>query len=298
MQALDPVPPESLEEESATPESPERFEQLIFEHLKSAGIKNGARDEQAVFIRVERLSSAYLHAEGFYPSADGERKAYFHIGPRFGTVGKNAVNQAIKECRARGDADLLVILGFSFESDIQSQSVTTSLGCFEVTKARMHDDLLQLGLLKKDKKAASFVTIGEPDIGLIDHGGTVQVEIRGLDIYDPIKDDVKARNVADIAYWMVDDDYDGSGFIVRQIFFCGSDDRDEFAKWKAGLSYLAKRKTKRKAEQTLKIEIDDEAFDRLYGFRSHPIPKRPGRKVAVRVISQFGEESTKVLGVG
>ena len=28
----------------------------------------------------------------------------------------------------------------------------------------MHDDLLQQGLLKKDKKAASFVTLGEPDV--------------------------------------------------------------------------------------------------------------------------------------
>ena len=187
------------------------------------------------------------------------------------------------------------LLGFSFESDIQSQSVTTRMGSFEVTKARMHDDLLQEGLLKKDKKAASFVTIGEPDIGLIDHGDTVQIEIRGLDIYDPIKDDVKARSVADIAYWMLDDHYDGSSFIVRQVFFCGGDEKDEFNKWKSGLSELAKRKTKRKVEQTLKIEIDDEAFDRLYGFQSHPIPKQPGRKIAVRVISQFGEESTKVL---
>ncbi|MEF8768238.1 MAG: hypothetical protein ABTS16_23720 [Candidatus Accumulibacter phosphatis] len=45
----------------------------------------------------------------------------------------------------------------------------------------------------------------------------------------------------------------------------------------------------------VRIEIDAEAFDRLYGFVSHPIPFRAGRRVAVRVVSQFGEESTKVL---
>ena len=45
------------------------------------------------------------------------------------------------------------------------------------------------------------------------------------------------------------------------------------------------------------IELDDEAFDRLYGFVSHPIATRPGQRVAVRVVSQFGEESTKVLGL-
>ncbi len=44
-----------------------------------------------------------------------------------------------------------------------------------------------------------------------------------------------------------------------------------------------------------RLDIDAEAFDRLYGFVSHPIPFRAGRRVAVRVVSQFGEESTKVL---
>jgi len=123
----------------------------------------------------------------------------------------------------------------------------------------------------------------------------VQVEIAGLDIYDPISDTVKARNVEDIAYWMVDDDYDGTNFVVKQVFFCGSDKQVEFKKWQKGLSDLAKRSTKKKAEQTLKIEIDDEAFDRLYGHISHPIAVKKGQKLAVRVISLFGEESTKVL---
>lgn len=57
---------------------------------------------------------------------------------------------------------------------------------------------------------------------------TVQVEIAGMDIYDPIRDEVKSFNREDIAYWMVDDDYDGASFIVKQVFFCGSD--DEFLK--------------------------------------------------------------------
>ncbi len=143
----------------------------------------------------------------------------------------------------------------------------------------MHDDLLQQGLLKKDKKAASFVTIGEPDIKLhleprssgresapssatkknqsrltsaAEEETLVIVEIAGLDIYDPIKDEVKSRDVHDIAYWMVDDDYDGSNFAVRQVFFCGGD-KDEFDEWERGLSDIAKAATKKKAEQTLKV---------------------------------------------
>lgn len=431
LQNFNPIPPEEAEE-SYHPE--DNFEEKVFEHLKTAGVKTGMKEEKATFVRIDPLQSEYLHAEGFYGSDKGEKKAYIHIGPKFGTVSKTQVNEAIKECRQRGDADWLVILGFSFESNIQSETVTASMGAFQVTKVRMHDDLMQDGLLKKDKKAASFVTIGEPDIRLssdewlvtsdgkilcnygifkklsgidslakingldtvdlqtyicfsqrrdvwIDianaqgirfnfseyrrrvgaelHGGIYSVlgnserffggagdfdhfmseigisdpgkwkqlidehrgdkqnadrikeiavgtplatrhyslaTIRGLDIYDPIKDEVKARNVHDIAYWVVDDDYDGSNFVVKQVFFCGGN-KDEFKKWQKGLDDMAKRSARRKAEKTLKIEIDDEAFDRIYGHISHPIPHKKGKKIAVRVISQFGEESMKVLEV-
>jgi adenine-specific DNA-methyltransferase len=295
LQNYEPVSPDEITETATEDEEMQGFEERVFAHLKSAGVKNGVKGEQAVFIRVERLTSSYLNAEGYYQTPEGEKKAYFHIGPKFGTVSKLAVNEAVKECRTRGDADWLVILGFSFQDDIQSNEQSTDLGIFQVTKARMHDDLMQEGLLKKDKKAGSFITIGEPDIEPIKDGASVTLEVKGLDIYDPIKDEVKARNVSDIAYWMVDDDYDGSNFVVKQIFFCGGD-KKEFDKWRKGLDDLAKQNTKRKAEKTLKIEIDEEAFDRLYGFQSHPIEiQKKGQKVAVRVVSQFGEESTKVI---
>lgn len=301
LQGFEPVAPEAIDEANASMDNVQRFTDRVFEHLKHAGIKNGLKNETAVFSRVDVVNeeSGALHAEGWYGSAGGERKAYFHIGPQFGTVSRKAVNDAIKACRQRADADWLVILGFGFESDVDNRQVTLKMGSFEVTKVRMHDDLMQEGLIKKDKKAASFVTIGEPDIGIVDApladgAAAKQVEIRGLDIYDPIADEVKPRSAADIAYWMVDDDYDGASFIARQVFFCGGD-HDAFDKFRRGLSQLAVASAKAKVERTLKVEIDDEAFERVYGFRSHPIPASKGRRVAVRVISQFGEESTKVL---
>lgn len=303
LQSFEPTAAEAIESGEAEAEGLQRFTERVFAHLQSAGIKNGIRNENAVFTRIAPLAHDYLHAEGWYEverkgAVRGEAKAYLHIGPQFGTVSKQAVNEAAKECRLRGDADWLVVLGFRFDDDIENREVTTKLGGFILTKVRMHDDLLQEGLIKKDKKAASFVTIGEPDVAVDKQkDGSVVVEIKGLDIYDPIRDEVKPRSVADIAFWMVDDDYDGSSFVVRQVFFCGGD-KDEFDKWKRGLSDLAKQMTKTKVEQTLKVEIDDEAFDRLYGFRSHPIPAKKGRRVAVRVVSQFGEESTKVLTLG
>lgn len=294
LQAYEVINPETLDQTEEIAEDEAVFEQRIFEHLRTTGVRNGDKNEQAIFVRVERLADDYLHAEGFYRAGQGERKAYLHIGPKYGTVSKDAVNKAVKECRRQGDADWLIILGFAFESDIENRSISMSAGNFQVSKVRMNDDLLQEGLLKKDKKAGSFVTIGEPDIAIVREGENAIVEIRGMDIYDPIRDEVKPRNVADIAYWMLDDDYNSTDFMVKQVFFCGGD-KDEFDKWKKGISNIAKQSTKIKVETTLKVEIDEDAFDRLYGFQSHPIPYSKGKKVAVRVISQFGEESTKIL---
>ena len=275
----------------------EDFQERVFAHLKTSGIRNGAKNEQAIFYNIEAVANPYLHAKGYYKDAEGkERLAYFHIGPKFGSVSKRAVSEALKEFRGialNEGASWLCVLGFSFEDNINEKDY--NLGSFVVSKVRMHDDLMQDGLLKKDKGAGAFITIGEPDIALVeDEGGkTVHVEIQGLDIYDPIKDIVKPRSVEDIAYWEIDDDYNGEQFVVRGLHFCGGS-KKEFEAWRKGLQSVAPGKNKKGIEKTLRIVFNEEMWDTLYDFRSHPIEKRAGRKIAVRVISQFGEESTKV----
>lgn len=289
----------SPEETSDSPDEVEEnrlFQERIFSHLQTSGIRNGDKTQKAIFHNVEAVTNPFLNAKGYYRDDEGkERLAYFHIGPKFGSVSKLAVNATVQEFRTRlaEGASWLVLLGFSFEDSINDKDY--NLGLFTVSKVRMHDDLMQDGLLKKDKGAGSFITIGEPDIEIVkDDDEYCHVEIKGLDIYDPIKDDVKARSVEDISYWEIDDNYNGSQFIVRGIHFCGGD-KKEFNDWKKGLSSVASSITKKKAEKTLKLVFNDELWDNLYGFRSEPLKYEKGRKVAVRVVSQFGEESSKVL---
>ncbi len=297
LQSFNVTGPEEVYHSSNEAEENRIFQERIFSHLQTSGIRNGDKTQQAIFHGVEAVSDPFLNAKGYYNDAEGrERLVYFHIGPKFGSVSKRAVNEAVREFRdtrlAEG-ASWLVLLGFSFQDSIDDKDY--NLGQFTVSKVRMHDDLMQDGLLKKDKGAGSFITIGEPDIALVmDSPDTCHVEIRGLDIYDPIKDDVKARSVEDIAYWEIDDNYDGRQFIVKSLHFCGGD-KKEFAAWKKGLNSVAKLSTKKKAERTLRLELDDEMWDTLYGFESEALQYVPGRKIAVRVISQFGEESSKII---
>jgi len=296
LQSLDIIEPKDVDDREDTEEDDSLFIRRVFDHLQSGGIKNGAKEQKAVMHGMETVVNPYLNARGYYTDDEGrERLVYFLIGPKYGTVSKQQVNKATQEMIARQSegASWLVILGFSFEDNIENQTI--SFAGFQVTKVRMGDDLLQDGLLKKDKKAASFIIIGEPDIALVkDDGGKCHIEIRGLDMYDPIKNMVKERSVADIAYWEMDTDYSGNRFRVKSIHFCGGD-KKEFDAWKKGLTSLQPRNTRKGIEQTLRMEFCDEVWDSLYDFRSEPLEYVAGKKIAVRVVSQFGEESTKVI---
>lgn len=299
LQSYDVTSPEDVALTATEAEENLRFQQRIFSHLQANGIRNGDSTQQAKFISVEAVANPYLNAKGIYRDEESrERLVYFHIGPKFGTVSRQAVNAAVKEFREtklQEGASWLVLLGFSFEDTINDKDY--NLGQFTVSKVRMHDDLMQEGLLKKDTKAGSFITIGEPDIVLVkDSADTCHIEIRGLDIYDPIRDDVKARSVEDIAYWELDSDYNGQMFIVRSMHFCGGE-KKEFDAWRKGLSNAASALTKKNAERTLRMTFSDELWNTLYAFRSEPLPYKRGTRLAVRVVSQFGEESTKVIGM-
>ena len=298
LQSLDVSSPESLNDKKNDYDEYAAFTERIFNNLKANGIRNGVKQQQAVMYSMEHLDEPYLNAKGYYKTEDSkEHCVYFMIGPKFGTVSKKAVNNAILAFRQHlSESNWLVILGFSFEDSIESgENKDYNFGTFQVSKVRMSDDLLQDGLLKKDKKAGSFIIIGEPDVSLVNDGdGKCHVEINGMDMYDPIQDEVKARNVNDIAYWEMDDNYTGGLFKVRSIHFCGGDKKD-FAAWRKGLDTVAKDLAKKKAERTLRLEFNDEIWDTLYDFKSEPIPYEKGKKIAVRVVSQFGEESTKVL---
>lgn len=305
LQSHNIVSPESVDDRKDEAEENRLFQERIFSHLQTAGIRNGDKKQQAKFHGLEAVSHPYLHAKGWYTDGDGEeRLVYFHIGPKFGTVSRLAVAETVKAFRSKAQkegASWLVLLGFSFEDSINDKDYC--MGTYTVSKVRMHDDLMQDGLLKKDKGAGSFITIGEPDIVVIrdvDENGvelnTAHIEIRGLDIYDPIKDDVKARSVEDIAYWEIDDNYDEQQFIVREIHFCGGN-KKEYEAWRKGLNGIASAKTKKKAETTLRLSLNDEVWETLYDFRSSSFDATPGRKICVRVVSQFGEESSKILTI-
>ena len=263
LQSLNVSSPETLSKEGEGEEEYRQFVERIFNNLKSNGIRNGRKEQHVVFQNTEHLDEPYLNARGWYKDEKGENVCvFFMIGPKFGTVSRLAVTEAVKAFRRHlEESSWLVILGFSFEDSIESgERKDVNFGTFQVTKVRM----------------------------------SYHIEIKGMDMYDPVKDVVKARNAEDIAYWEIDDDYTDSIFKVRGIHFSGGTNK-EFASWRKGLDTVAKDLAKRKAEKTLRMQFDEDLWDRLYTLKSEPIEYHKGRKIAVRVISQFGEEATRIL---
>ena len=173
-------------------------------NLRKAGVQNTVKQERLVFDRLEPYSGLYLQASGEYtPEGGKSQRVAICIGPQYGTVGPDLLNEAAKEAVQGLGFNLLVVLGFAF--DPHTSEEMKRYGRLQVLIARMNPDLL-MGeeLLKKTGSGNLFMVFGEPDVEIRaaakDKAGTpqIEVEIRGLDVYDPTTQEIRSRSTDDI----------------------------------------------------------------------------------------------------
>jgi adenine-specific DNA-methyltransferase len=176
----------------------------------------------------------------------------------------------------------MIVCGFQFAPEVDDSML--NFGRLKVMKARMNQDIRMGDKLKNTGAGNLFVVFGEPDIRVTyPSDGMVQVEIKGVDIFDPTTGEVKSSDKPsdDIACWFIDDDYDEESFFVRQAYFLGG---------AAGDPYKA-------LKRALKAEIDEEAWATLHTTLSHQFPKPESGQICVKVINHFGDEVQKVFKV-
>ena len=131
-------------------------------------------------------------------------------------------------------------------------------------KARMNADLHMDTDLKNTGQGNLFVIFGEPDITLEEaEEGQLRVRIKGVDIYDPSTGQVRSDDTDGIACWFIDTDYNEESFFVRHAYFLGANDLYKALK------------------NTLKTEIDREAWKNLNSDVSKPFPKPESGRIAV-----------------
>ena len=279
-----PVPTNEVRDErqpytaaESPPASVEDFAAVILEQLRTAGIQQVDKHGKIDFTALNGWPGPGFAAEGRYQEGDDERRAAVLIGSEHGTVGRSDLVAAAREA-AEAQFDVLIACAFNY--DAQTTELN-QLGRLPILKARMNADLQMSTDLKKTKGGNLFVIFGEPDIDVLDApDDQIQVQINGIDLFDPRTGNVRSSEPNDLACWFIDTDYDMASFFVRHAYFLGAND-----------PYKA-------LKTTLRAEIDPEAWDTLHSTTSRPFPKPASGRIAVKAINHLGDEVMKVIDVG
>ena len=252
------------------------FAEVILENLRAAGVQQARKSDRLEFSSITGWPGEYICAEGHYKDRNRSRRAGIMIGPEFGTVSRPDLAAAAREA-ADFHFDTVVSCAFSYDAGC---SDFDKLGRMRVLKARMNADLHMATDLKQTDAGNLFVVFGEPDIRIHDApDDEISVEIKGVDVFDPAKGEVRSDDADGIACWFIDTDYDEESFFVRHAYFLGA--RDPYKSLKT----------------SLKAEIDEEAWASLRRARSRPFPKPRTGRIAVKVINHLGDEAMKVFRV-
>ena len=258
----------------------ERFVETIVENLKKAGVQTGEKGARVDFENLEILPSGpEVQAVGEYKTKGGLKKVAVAIGPEFGSVDDDFIRDAVQV--AKKFSDLLVIAATSFDASAFTEA--TRQNGLTVMRVKINPDLSMGDLLKKTGSGNLFLAFGEPDVKVKTTKEGVVVEIIGMDVYDPVKSEIRSSGDGelehDIAAWFIDTNYNGEAFYVMHAYFLGVD------------------KPYEKLRKALKADIPEEVWDELHSATSRAFPKPKTGKIAVKVINHYGDEVMKVLEI-
>ncbi|MBQ6341400.1 MAG: site-specific DNA-methyltransferase, partial [Kiritimatiellae bacterium] len=269
------IDPQKLAAEQRDGKPVQDFADMILDELKKAGVQQSDKKHRIAFTSLEAVPGNYVSACGTYEREGKLVRAGIMIGPEFGTVSVAELTQACREAKMLGYNEV-ISCAFSYEANIGSLEFPG----MPILKARMNADLHMAGELKSTGTGNLFVVFGEPDIDIIEQGdGRYRVKIKGVDIFDTKKGEVKSSDTKDIACWFVDTNYNAQSFFVRQAYFLGQ---------KGPYEQLRK---------TLNATIDREAWESIYSDESRPFDKPTTHHIAVKIINHLGDEVMKVFRV-
>ena len=163
---------------------------------------------------------------------------------------------------------------------------STEMGLVPATYVQATPDLMMGDLLKNMRSSQIFSVCGLPEVTV--HAASpekkgdpprFEVELVGLDTFDPTTMDTDHRPGNDVPCWMLDADYNGLCFRASQVFF------PRTAAWTD-------------LKKALKGDYDDTVWDHLAGTRSAPFEAGDEKQKAVKVIDDRGNELLVVKPLG
>jgi adenine-specific DNA-methyltransferase len=200
------------------------------------------------------------------------------FGPENGAVSERLVYEAVREAHLRSYEQVFVI-GFAIDATAREfvEKAEMQIG-IPVTYVQATPDLVLGDLLKTMRSSQLFSVAGLPDVAVRrlppearGESERYEVELLGLDAFDPVEMAAQHRSGVDVPAWLLDTDYNGMVFHVSQAFFPRTGAWDSLKK-------------------ALKGTMEDTVWEHLAGTTSAPFTKGHRDEIAVKVIDDRGNE--------
>ncbi|MEW6753790.1 MAG: site-specific DNA-methyltransferase [Candidatus Latescibacterota bacterium] len=194
------------------------------------------------------------------------------FGPENGAISERLVREAWDEAGLKHYTRLLVI---GFGIDPKAREFIGKAGRIGIPAVYLQASMdLQMGdLLKHMRSSQVFTVCGLPDVAVRagQEADTWEVELLGLDTFDPATMEASHVKPGDVPAWFLDTDYNGLVFRVRQAFF------PRTGAWES-------------LKHALKGEFDESVWSHLAGTVSAPFVAGEHGQMAVKVIDPRGNE--------
>ena len=270
------------EQDPTTPqESPTRDQ--ILEALPIAGVRYGNDHWTITDLEPHPHTSIVTHIATLREkNSEKKLQAGVYIAPEDATTSPNHIRQAVREIpNMVPKRDTLLVISFAYEAPATAGEYQ-NMGSVQIIRAEANKDLTIPGL-KHSPTDNSFVVVGEPDAEIRPApNGQLELEVHGVDTYDPKINSVRSGQVDDIHCIMTDTDFDGFSFKVRRINFPNQ----------------TKDRQLERMKRDLQRHIDDRKWNRLMTAVTIPFDPPESGQVAVKVIDKAGMETMRVMKTG
>jgi adenine-specific DNA-methyltransferase len=215
-----------------------------------------------------------------------QKPVAFVFGPENGAVSEKLVYEAAREAHAKSYAHLYVI-GFAIQPNARMLiEKSAEVVGIPATYVQATPDLMMGDLLKNMRSSQIFSVCGLPEVeirraradsshakGAVrnDKAALYEVELLGLDVFDPVEMENHKSKGGDVPAWFLDADYNGLCFHVSQAFF------PRTGAWES-------------LKKALRGEYEESVWDHLAGTVSAPFEAGEQRQIAVKVIDDRGNE--------
>lgn len=231
-----------------------------------------------VICHLYRKDAAVQGATGLLHAIAESRteKIGISVGPLSGRVTAKQVNDAVQDALASGILEVH-ILGWAFEANVgEVKAQLEKRGKLKIALQIIRPDTLSEGL-KAVQPSLLFSPLALPDIELQTKKDGKEtkatVRLNGVAVFDRKNrsTDYKRADSGYVSAWYLDEDYDGDCFVDCQMFF-------DF----------------KKAPNLKNLGLEPATDEFSLQLESQPFSLRRYRRIAVKVVDVFGNESTVV----